>query len=68
MIAYDHSPNSKIALDIFLSLKKRYTKSHIIHVFNSNKNGYILGDVCTSTISDHLNKIFPSESKENSTI
>ncbi len=41
MIAYDHSKCSQIALDIFLSLKHKFSKSHILHVFNSNKMGYI---------------------------
>lgn len=41
MIAYDHSKCCQIALEIFLSLKDKYSKSHILNVFNSNKSGYI---------------------------
>lgn len=50
MIAYDHSPCSQLALNLFLKLKPSFTKSHIIHVFNSDKNGYMPQNVNTQTI------------------
>jgi len=31
-------------------MKKKFSKSHIIHVFNSNKNGYVLHTINTATI------------------
>ncbi len=49
-------------------MKKKFTKSHIIHVFNSSKNGYVLHTINTPTIEQHLKEKFPASNKDNTTI
>ena len=63
MIAYDHSKCSQFALDIFLKLKNKFSKSHILHVFNSNKLGYTPLSENSNTISDFLKSKYPPQSK-----
>lgn len=55
-------------MEIFLDMKKKFTKSHIIHVFNSSKNGYVLHTINTPTIEQHLKEKFPASNKDNTTI
>jgi hypothetical protein len=50
MIAYDNSPTCQIALEIFISMKNKFGKAHILHVSDSNKASYTPLPLSTITI------------------
>ena len=49
-------------------MKKKFSKSHIIHVFDSSKNGYVLSTINSATIQTYLKEKFPAGNKDNTTI